>query len=133
MSEQENSQIVQKAYESFNAGDVEGVMRALAADVDWVLSPMPNVSFYTTRRGQDGVRAYFADLAEHQEAKGAVEVHGTIAQGNTVVVHGHYAWHVKSTGRDFGADFAHIWTMDGGKTTRFQEYTDSAAFAGAYA
>ena len=43
------------------------------------------------------------------------------AQGNRVVGHGHYVWHVKGTGREWQGDYAHIITVDGDKIVSFQE------------
>ena len=131
MSEQENSQLVEKAYNSFNAGDIHGLLSTLADDVDWVLPQIPNVPFSGARQGRDSVAAFFEIMAEHQEPK-SFDVHGMISQGDRVVAHGHYVWHAKSTGRDFEGDFAHIWTVEGGRITRVQEYTDTAAIAAAY-
>jgi len=55
-----------------------------------------------------------------------------IANDEKVVALGNYEWKVKSTGRTFGSDFAHIFTVRDGKIVRFQEITDSAAAAAAY-
>ena len=46
---------------------------------------------------------------------------------------GQYTWQVKATGRRYAAHWAHIWTVTEGKITSFQEYTDRAAAAAAYA
>ena len=75
-------------------------------------------------RGHASVAAFFKSVLEHQELK-SFDVHGMIAQGNRVVAHGHYVWHVKATGRNFEGDYVHIWTVAGGKITRFQEYGSS--------
>ena len=131
MSEQENTQLLEKAYNSFNEGDIEGLVSTMADEVDWVLPEIPNVPFSGARRGRDSVAAFFETVAEYQEPK-SFDVHGMIAQGDRVVAHGHYVWHVKSTGRDFEADFVHIWTVEGGRITRLQEYTDTAALAASY-
>ncbi len=124
MSEQENTQLVQKVYDSFNAGDIEGVLGTLADDIEWVLPDIPQVPFSGARRGRDSVAAFFSIMGDHQEPK-SFDVHGIIAQGVRAVAFGHYVWHVKSTDRDFEGDFAHIWTVEGGKLTRVQEYTDT--------
>jgi ketosteroid isomerase-like protein len=52
--------------------------------------------------------------------------------GDKVVALGHYAWRVKSTGREFGGDFAHVFTMYNGKVKRFHEYMDTAAASAAH-
>ena len=132
MSEQENAQFMQGAYDKFNAGDIDGLLSMMADNVEWVLPDMSDVPFAGARSGHASVAAFFESVLEHQEPK-SIDVHGMIAQGNRVVAHGHYAWHVKATGRDFEGDYVHIWTVEGGKVTRFQEYTDTAAAVAAYA
>ena len=132
MSEQENAQFMQGAYDKFNAGDIDGLLSMMADNVEWVLPDMSNVPFAGARSGHASVAAFFKSVLEHQEPK-SFDVHGMIAQGNRVVAHGHYVWHVKATGRDFEGDYVHIWTVAGGKITRLQEYTDTASAVAAYA
>ena len=55
-----------------------------------------------------------------------------VAQGDKVVVLGHYVWHVKATGKEWESDFVHALSVRDGKMTRFQEYTDTAAFGDAF-
>ena len=132
MSEQENAQFMQGAYDKFNAGDIDGLLSMMADSVEWVLPDMSNVPFAGARSGHASVAAFFKSVLENMEPK-SFDVHGMIAQGNRVVAHGHYVWHVKATGRGFEADYVHIWTVEGGKITRLQEYTDTAAAVAAYA
>ena len=131
MSEQENMQVVQALYDNFNAGDIEAVLDALSEDVAWVLPSIPNIAFTGAKHGKDDVADFFSTMADQQEPQ-SFEVQGTIAQGDRVVAHGHYVWHVKTTGRGWEGDFSHHWTVEGGKVTRFQEYTDSAAAMAAF-
>ena len=131
-SEQETTQLLQKVYDSFNAGDIEGVLSYFAEDIEFVFSEVPKVSFYRSRRGRDSVAEFFASMGDHQEPKGAIAVQEIIVQGNRAAVFGHASFHVKSTDRDFETAFAHMWTVEGGKLTRLQEYTDTAAISAAY-
>ena len=131
MIDQEIVKLVQQVYDSFNAGDIDGVLGALADDIEWALPTIPNVSFFGPRKGRDNVTAFFSTMTEHQEPK-SFDVNEIIAQGNRAVATGHYVWHVKATGRDFEGDYAHLFTVEEGKIVRFQECTDTAAIAAAY-
>ena len=131
MSHQENAQVVKGLYDSFKAGDIAAVLGALSDDVEWVIPSIPNIPFAGAKQGKDSVAEFFSTMAEHQEPQ-SFEVQGTVAQGDQVVAHGHYVWHVKTTGRSWEGDFSHHWTVEGGKITRFQEYTDSAAAMAAF-
>ena len=132
MSEQETTQLLQKTYDSFNAGDIDGVLSYIAEDIEFVFADVPKISFYRSRRGRDSVAEFFASMGDHQELNGAIDIREIIVQGNKAAVFGHASFHVKSTDRDWESDFAHMWTVEGGKLTRFQEYADTAAMSAAY-
>jgi len=53
---------------------------------------------------------FFESLVDTQEVQ-HFDPREFIAQGDKVVALGHYAWLVKSTGREFGGDFAHVFTV----------------------
>ena len=50
-----------------------------------------------------------------------------------MVALGSYRWRVKKSGREYGGEWAHVFTVRGGKIAGFHEYMDSAAAAAAYA
>jgi len=45
--------------------------------------------------------------------------------GDSIIVTGRYSGAYKATGKKIDAQFAHFWTLAGGKVTRFQQYTDT--------
>jgi ketosteroid isomerase-like protein len=55
-----------------------------------------------------------------------------LLRATKVVVLGHYVWQVKANGRTIDGDFAHVFTVRGGRIVAFHEYMDSAAVANAY-
>jgi ketosteroid isomerase-like protein len=77
------------------------------------------------------VGQFFQTLSDTQEVR-QLELREFVAQDDTVIALGHYAWHVRSTGREWESDFAHVLTVRDGKVTRFQEYTDTAALGDAF-
>jgi hypothetical protein len=131
MSEQENTNIVQDVYGHFRAGDIKALLTLLSDDIEWQLPEIENVPFAGKRRGHEQMGQFFASLVDTQEVQ-HFEPREFIARGDKVVALGHYAWHVKSTGREFGGDFAHVFTMSNGKVKRFHEYMDTAAAAAAH-
>ncbi len=131
MNEQENTQLVQQAYSSFQSGDIPAVLDTLSEDVEWVIFAVPGVPVGGTWDGREQVGGFFQTLSETQEAR-QFEPREFVAQGDKVVALGHYVWHVKSTGRRWESDFAHVFTVREGKVSRFQEYTDTAGLAEAY-
>jgi uncharacterized protein len=131
MSEQENTQLVHQEYRDFQNGDIQSVLGSLSSDVEWVVPQPKGVPLGGTYHGVEEVGRFFSSLGDTQEAR-QFEPREFVAQDDRVVALGHYAWHVKSTGREWESDFAHVFTVHDGKVTRFQEYTDSAALAEAF-
>ncbi len=132
MNEQANTKLIQQAYQDFKNGDIKALLNTYSEDIRWNLPQIENISFTGKREGRAGVEQFFGELAEAQEPL-EFEAHEFIAQGDRVVVLGHYRWRVKSTGRDYASDYAHVWTIKDGKITNFQEYTDTAASNRAFA
>lgn len=131
MSERENTQLVQQAYSDFQNGDVPALLDALSEDVEWVVPEVEGVPGRGTWRGPEQVGEFFRILSDTQESRG-LELREFVAQGDKVVVLGHYAWHVKATGKEWECDFVHALSVRDGKVRRFQEYTDTAGFGDAF-
>lgn len=132
MSEQENVQIVKEAYAAFTRGDIPAILNALTDDVVWFLpGPTDIVPVAGERRGREQVGQFFSTLDENQEAL-QFEPQEFIAQGEKVVVLGHYRWRIKPTGRVFASEWVHVFTLRDGKVVGFHEYYDTAAIVEAY-
>ena len=131
MSEHENRQLVEQAYAQFKAGDIATLLQSMSEDVTWQLPEIENVPFSGKRQGRGAVGEFFSTLASLQEPS-SFEEREFIAQGDKVVVLGHYVWQVKANGRTIEGDFAHVFTVRGGQIAAFQEYMDLAAVAKAY-
>ena len=132
MSERENTQLVQQAYRDFQNGDIPALLDALSEDVEWVVPEVEGVPGRGTWRGPEQVGEFFRILFDTQEPR-QFELREFVAQGDKVVVLGHYVWHVKATGKEWESDFVHALSVRDGKVmTRFQEYTDTAALGDAF-
>ncbi len=131
MSEQENTTLVQQVYENFKSGDIKALLNLLSVNIEWQLPEIENVPFSGKRRGQEQMGQFFASLVDTQEVQ-QFDPREFIAQGDKVVALGHYAWRVKSTGREYGGDFAHVFTVGDSKVVRFHEYMDTAAAVAAH-
>lgn len=128
MSEQENTRIVESAYEAFKQGDIGSVLDLYSEDAEGEIPGPPDMPIAGSYNGREGVEEFLTKLTSVQEAQ-RFEVHEFIAQGDKVVVLGEYAWRVKATGDTYGCKWAHVLTVDDGKITRFVEYADTAAAA----
>lgn len=126
MSENENIEVVQKAYQSFKTGNIPALLNLLTDDVRWQLPEIENVPFGGLREGREQVAGFFATLGDSQESL-SFEPREFVAQNDKVVALGRYTWRVKTSGREYGGDWAHVFTVRDGRISGFQEYTDTAA------
>jgi uncharacterized protein len=132
MHEQENLQVVHQAYAAFGQGDVAGVLAVLAEDVRWSTPGSPNVVPYAgSRTGHEQVAGYFEAFGSAVEVT-EFEPQRFFAQEDMVVVLGHYAFRVKSTGKTVDTDWVHAFTLRDRKIVAFRGYEDSAAVAAAF-
>jgi ketosteroid isomerase-like protein len=131
MSEQENAKVVEQVYGHFKSGDIQSLLNLMSDDVEWELPNIENVPFAGKRHGREQVGEFFKSLADTEEAL-HFEPEEFIAQGDKVVALGHYRWRVKSTGREFEADWAHVFTIRNDKVSKMHEYIDTAAVASAF-
>jgi uncharacterized protein len=131
MSEQDNVRVVEQAYNNFKTGDIAALLDLMADDVTWELPSVEHIPFTGQRQGRAGVGEFFALVAAAQDVR-VFEPREFVAQGDKVVALGHYEWQVKGTGRTFGSDFAHVFTLRAGKIAGFNEFFDTAVAAQAY-
>ena len=130
MSEQ-NKSIVNQAYSNFKTGNINGILDLITDDVNWTLPQMEGVPFSGTRTGRASVGEFFQSVVSTQESL-SFEPRELIAEGDKVVALGSYQWRVKSNSREFGGDFAHVFTIRDGKVVAFNEYMDTAACTAAH-
>jgi ketosteroid isomerase-like protein len=131
MNEQENITFVRQCYDDFLKGDIPHLLGACAEDIEWELPSMENISFSGKRHGRDRVGEFFQSMSEMQSAQ-QFEPSEFVAQGNKVMVTGHYAWSIKATGNQFESDWVHVFTVRDGRVTHFREFFDSHLAEAAY-
>jgi len=132
MSEQQNIQIVKDAYAAFGRGDIQSILSSCAADVVWVSPGEGYMPQSGTFRGRDEVARFFQIVGQTLDFK-AFEPRSFVAQGDVVVALGYYRATVKQTGKTFESNWAMTFTVRGGKVAEFEEYTNTAVIASAYA
>jgi ketosteroid isomerase-like protein len=127
-----NIAFIQSLYAAFGRGEIATIIAGLAPDVDWnVNGRHKDYPLLGSWKGPSEVQKFFKLVAE-TESFSDFSPKDFHAAGDTVLVLGHYAGAVKKTGRNFSCDWAHVFTVRGGKVVRFREYTDTAQFAEAY-
>jgi ketosteroid isomerase-like protein len=91
MSDHENRQLIEQAYAKFKAGDIPTLLQSMSEYITWQLPEIENVPFSGKRQGRGAVGEFFSTLASLQDAR-SFEEREFIAQGDKVVVLGHYVW-----------------------------------------
>jgi hypothetical protein len=131
MSEQQNVKVVQDAYAAFGRGDIQSLLNTLSDEVEWHTPGEPLIPQAGSYHGRNEVSRFFQNLDQTTQF-GNFNPREFIAQGDRVIVLGDYDGTGKQTGRPFKSEWVMVFTLSGGKVTKFREYTDTAAIAQAY-
>ncbi|HVF29133.1 MAG TPA: nuclear transport factor 2 family protein [Pyrinomonadaceae bacterium] len=126
---QENVDAVRGVYEAFAKGDVPFVLGLFDPEIEW--NEAENY-IYADRNPYVGPEAVlggvFMRLGTEWDGFSA-EPQEFLDAGEKAVALGTYVGAYKATGKPVRAQFAHVWTLRGGKVIGFQQYTDTAQFA----
>jgi len=123
---------VHSLYEAFGRGDVETILQGCAPNIQWHSGgTREDFPVFGPRSGIEGVKSFFKDVAENNQFS-LFEPRDFFANGDKVVVTGHYTMTQKKTGKPVDSDWAHIFTFKGGKCVAWRELNDSTAFYKAY-
>ena len=121
--------IVRRLYDARGNPDI--IRQVLAPDVRWeVVEGFPYGGVYV---GLDTViHNFFGRLFQDYENFVAVGSE-FLESGDRVVALGAYRGRAKTTGKDFTAQFAHVWTLRSGKIVRLQQCADTVQLTHALA
>ena len=120
-----NKEIVEAAYASFVKGDVPGVLAMMDPKIEWTEAegwPLYSGTLVGPQAIVDGVFMRLVEIGDNF----SLNVTQLIAEGDTVVALGTYSWKRKGSGEPAEVKMAHVWTLDNGKLTRFQQHVDTA-------
>jgi uncharacterized protein len=132
VSAEENTSLVQSAYEAFGRGDMAALAELMADDIEWVDSGDPDDDPNAgTFKGKEAVLGWFGGLASTRDYT-TFEPREFIAQNDKVVSLVYAEATVRDTGRAFVSHEAHVWTFQDGKLVRVHIYLDTAAAAAAH-
>lgn len=124
MNEQANIELVKQCYEAFLKGDTQKLLSYMAQDIVWDLPEVPGVEFSGKRQGRDKVAEFFGEVAEAQEVR-SFDTREFFANGDKVVVLGHYDWTIRKNGVPFSSEWVHIFTVRNGSVVEFREMLDT--------
>jgi hypothetical protein len=123
-------QIVQAMYEAFGRGDVPALVAMLSDDVEWIHRGEIGVPYMGRFVGKEAVAKWFGLVAEADDIQ-AFEPREFLAGPDHVTVLGWERTRALPAGKVFETDWVHVFTVRGGKCTRFIGTYDTAASAAA--
>jgi ketosteroid isomerase-like protein len=126
MSE-ENVAIVRGAYESFNSGDIPGVLGVLDENIEWI-EPGGGNAPSGTFTGPDAVQKNIFGSVPQTFDEFSVEPEDFKDEGDTVIVTGRFKGKNKS-GAELDASFEHVVELRDGKEIRFENKVNQDAWA----
>lgn len=124
--------VLQGMYLAAAKGDFAAFLDALAEDVEMETFGPPAIPFVGRWKGREAVAEAvarnFSWLDDQQP-----EVLTVVAQGDTVVVHGHERGRFKPTGRHYAMHWVQVFTVREGRLVQFRQVFDSAQMLDAVA
>jgi ketosteroid isomerase-like protein len=121
------TEIIRDFYDKLAHGDAPGALGLMASDIEWTTMWHYKVEGRGPERVAEGLfKPLIAEWASF-----ALSPTEFIADGATVVSLGDFTGVHSTTGKKAAARYAHVWTVEDGKISRFRQYIDTLAIADA--
>jgi ketosteroid isomerase-like protein len=115
--------VVDKMFEAFATGNVEGIVETVSEDTVWIYhgtQVIPKGEY----KGKDGTRKFFTGILNSTEVL-KFETEQFIVEGNMVVVLGNEHQKVKRSGKELKQKWVQIYTVENNLITRMEEFATS--------
>ena len=130
---QENVALIQGLYDAFAKGDVADVLGRMNPDIIWNEAENFPYADGNPYIGPDAIAGgVFARCISEWDGF-AVVMNEILDAGDTVVALGHYLGTYNATGKSIRMQAVHVWRIESGKITRFQQHADTLHVARAIA
>ena len=120
-----NMDVVSKIYAAFAAGNIPAVLELFDPAIEWFSAENSPLADRSPYRGLNQVVEGVLTRIGLEFPGLVIQVDELLDAGDKIVMLGRYHGVRKATGRGFHAQVAHIWTIIGGKATKFQQYLDT--------
>ena len=132
-SSPENITVIDSLYNAFAVGDMPTVLSKMNADIVWNEAEGNTYADGNPYKGPDAIlNGVFARIGEDHEYFKVTDVVLHEMSNNQVLATLRYDAKVKKTGKAYNAQAAHLWTLNDGKITAFQQYVDTKKLADAF-
>ena len=123
---------VERLYQAYGNGDIDGVLAELADDVDWAAEAAGSgAPWYGAYRGKGEVPRFFKEIGSNLDISEFTIV-GHTSNDTDVVTTVHWAFTVNATGKRASMYMQHWWRFAGGKIVFFRGSEDSAQTVAAF-
>jgi ketosteroid isomerase-like protein len=120
-----NTDIVRGFYAALSAGDAASALGLMSADIEWVAMWPYRAAGRGPQHVAEGV---FMKLQQEWRSFQIMPAE-FVAEGNAVLSVGRFTGVHATTGKDVDCAYAHLWTIEAGRITRFRQYIDTLAVA----
>jgi ketosteroid isomerase-like protein len=117
--------VVQRMFEAFGKGDIEGMKKTVSSDTVWTYAGPKALPYAGTYKGPEGVAAFVKNIFTSVDVLD-FKVNEFINNGNTVVVTGSEKQKIKKTGRILEQKWVQIYKVNNGLIESMDEYADTA-------
>ncbi|MFS8977569.1 nuclear transport factor 2 family protein [Cupriavidus necator] len=118
--------VVKAAYEAFGRGDIAAILDLVADNGDWEMLGPPAIPYTGQRNNKDDVARFFAEVGEADDIQ-LFEPREFIEAGEHVTVLGFERFMARAEGKLVETEWIHVFTVQGGKITRWRGCYDTAA------
>lgn len=115
--------MVRRAYERFNAHDVDGFLALCGADIEF--RDLPDLPGSGLFEGREGFRAWWSQLVDAFDDL-RFDPDDLIASGDYVFAVNHATGLGKGSGAKVEMEMYNVWTITGGRITSLDTYADRA-------
>lgn len=128
---QEHIALAEHLYAAFAQGNIPLLLEVLSEDIDWLFYGPSEIPFAGHYRGHAEVAQFFAKASETSDFL-VFEPREFLPGANSVLVQGREKMRAKATGRIWETEWAHVFTIEGGKIAKLREYYDTAVMVEAF-
>jgi ketosteroid isomerase-like protein len=126
LPKEKNVEIIQNLYAAFDKGDVPGVLKYFDPKIEWNQAEnFPYADGNPYIGPQAVLEGVFARLGAEWEYWNKTEQTYYEANSGEIIVTGRYKAKNKKTAKEINVQFVHIWTLEDGMVTKFQQYADT--------
>lgn len=120
------TKLVQEAYAAFGSGNIPGLLALCRDDIRWQFVGDSAAPYTGTAVGHAQVAEWFGAVAGADHIQ-AFEPRRFLAGDGHVTVLGWERTLAQPGGREFQSEWAHVWTVEGGRITSFWGILDTEA------